>query len=143
MSTYGYGSGGGLLGWAASLESAEEASWGTGYTDPLQDGAEGNANAPIPLVTDGVPFHLSDVTLIGEYHTHGNYSSVDANGVVTVTTKANDNFNSDTFSTPDMTCMNQNQLNLTEYYLGTPSGTFLDHTPASGQTQILPQHPGG
>jgi type VI secretion system secreted protein VgrG len=77
-------------------------------------------------------------TLVGDYHTHGNYST--AAGVAT--TKANDAFASDTFSPQDLSGITNDSAGTSEYkgYLGTPSGTFYKFDPLSG-TPAAPAAP--
>jgi hypothetical protein len=92
-----------------------------GYTAPRQ----GSVNGFQPNPSD-VP---KDSTLVGDYHTHGNYSDSSGN----ITTKALDTYDSDHFSPTDITGITKDATGKPEYtgYLGTPSGTFYKLNPSN------------
>lgn len=98
------------------------------YTGPVK-GTDQGANpsaAPAPAGT----------TVVGDYHTHGDYSTVDpATGkAVRTHNPALDQFNSDNFSTTDKTGIASDATGKPGYkgYLGTPSGNFRSYDPATG-----------
>jgi len=98
------------------------------YTGPVR-GSDQGANphsAPAPAGT----------TVVGDYHTHGDYSRADpATGAAVRTGKpTQDDFNSDNFSTTDKTGIANDGASTPGYagYLGTPSRTFRKYDPATG-----------
>ena len=78
---------------------------------------------------------------MGDYHTHGDYSTKDPNTGAAVRTndKTKDEFNSDNFSSPDRQGIAQDARNTPGYkgYLGTPSGKFKKFDPDTGDTTVL------
>ncbi len=103
------------------------------YTGPLRGSDQGvtPANAPAPAGT----------TVVGDYHTHGDYSTADpvTGAAVRTSDPANDDFNSDNFSTTDKTGIATDGAGTPGYagYLGTPSGTFRRYDPATGADTVL------
>ena len=73
---------------------------------------------------------------MGDYHTHGDYSTVDPKTGKAVRTNdpSKDQFNSDNFSTQDKA---DNTKQGYPGYLGTPSGTFRKFDPATGSDTVL------
>ena len=64
-----------------------------------------------------------DATIVGQYHTHGDYSDVNFNR----TGQSGDHWNSDSFSLQDINVHRGLGIQHPTYdssYLGTPSGTF-------------------
>lgn len=98
------------------------------YTGPAKgtdQGADPLGDAPAPAGTK----------VVGDYHTHGDYSTADAKGnAVRTKDPKKDQFNSDNFSGAD-------KLDNTKQgypgYLGTPSGTFRKYDPATGKDSVL------
>lgn len=79
-------------------------------------------------------------TLVGDFHTHADYSIVDASGnVVRTSDPARDDFNSDQFSTTDLRGIAADATGKPEYrgYLGTPGGNFRVFDPAANTNTIL------
>jgi Domain of unknown function (DUF4329)/Type VI secretion system/phage-baseplate injector OB domain len=99
-----------------------------GYSVPQKGSVSGFSPNP-----SNVPKGSS---LVGDYHTHGNYTMQDAKGNWVPTIKANDAFASDQFSPADISGITSDAAGKTEYkgYLGTPSGTFYKYDPLSGGT---------
>lgn len=74
--------------------------------------------------------------VVGDYHTHGDYSIAGPNGEAIRTHDPHrDDFNSNHFSGPDKMGIAHDAIGKPEYrgYLGTPSGRFLTYNPATGQ----------
>jgi uncharacterized Zn-binding protein involved in type VI secretion len=98
------------------------------YTGPARGSATGAnpaRDAPAPPGT----------TVVGDYHTHGDYSELDDEGnVVRTSDPARDDFNSDNFSDTDRAGIAADGAGTPGYagYLGTPSGTFRRYDPATG-----------
>jgi len=73
---------------------------------------------------------------MGDYHTHGDYSTADPGTGAAVRTSdpAHDDFDSDNFSTTDKSGIATDGTGNPNYrgYLGTPSGTFRSYDPATG-----------
>jgi len=95
-----------------------------------------------------------DARIVGDYHTHGDYSVRGTDGKPVRTENPNDDFyNSENFSDViDITnskrvgdianiTINARNLNEPSYrgYLGTPSGNFKEYNPYTGQTIIINQ----
>lgn len=79
-------------------------------------------------------------TRVGDYHTHGDYSTDDGHGnPVRTNDPALDAFNSDNFSTPDLRGIEQDAQGNPDYrgYLGTPSGTFREYDPGTRTQSTL------
>jgi hypothetical protein len=74
--------------------------------------------------------------VVGDYHTHGDYSTADPNTGAAVRTSdpTKDDFNSDHFSATDKTGIAADGAGTPGYagYLGTPSGAFRRYDPATG-----------
>ena len=103
-----------------------------GYSTPIQGGDQGvnPGDSPAP---DGT-------TVVGDYHTHGDYSTAGPNGeAVRSSDPAHDDFNSDHFSTTDKQGIASDGANTPGYkgYLGTPSGTFRSYDAQTGQEGTL------
>lgn len=109
-----------------------------GYTGPAPGtGASFDPYAPNVAVPPGT-------TLVGDYHTHGDYAQPDANDVPTRTADpANDGYNSDQFSQADRNGIKHDAQNKPDYrgYLGTPSGTFREYDPHTNTTRTIPSSP--
>ena len=89
-----------------------------------------------------VPYNPNiDSYLVGDYHTHGNYSAFDESGNLTSVPKAKDGFNSDNFSLKDKFDATafalRNGLSHYKIYLGTPSGSYLSYNTATGAVEII------
>jgi hypothetical protein len=103
------------------------------YTGPARGsptGANPARDAPAPPGT----------TVVGDYHTHGDYSIQDDDGnVVRTSDPARDDFNSDNFSDTDKAGIAADGAGTPGYagYLGTPSGTFRRYDPATGADTVL------
>lgn len=80
-------------------------------------------------------------TLVGDYHTHADYSTADpvTGRAVRTSDPARDDFNSDNFSAQDRRGIANDAVGRPGYrgYLGTPSGTFKVYDPATGKTSTL------
>jgi hypothetical protein len=99
------------------------------YSGPARgtdQGANPVRDAPAPAGT----------TVVGDYHTHGDYSTADPTTGAAVRTSdpARDDFNSDNFSTQDK--LDNNRVGYPGY-LGTPSGTFRKYDPSTGSDTTL------
>jgi hypothetical protein len=83
-------------------------------------------------------------TVVGDYHTHGDYSVAGPNGVAIRTSDPKrDDFNSDHFSVgphADTGGITHDAAGNPNYrgYLGTPSGNFLIFNPTTGRESPLP-----
>ncbi len=103
------------------------------YTGPLQGSDQGAnpSDSPAPPGT----------TVVGDYHTHGDYSTADpvTGAAVRTSDPANDDFNSDNFSTTDRNGIASDGAGTPGYagYLGTPSGTFRRYDAATGDETVL------
>jgi RHS repeat-associated protein len=80
--------------------------------------------------------------IVGDYHTHGDYSWENRDGTITRTSNPKkDNLKSDHFSKDDIrkVYLNNRVFDRTDYtsYLGTPSGKFKVYDPRVGKEQIL------
>lgn len=76
----------------------------------------------------------SGTTVVGDYHTHGDYSIQDSSGnIVRTSDPARDSFNSDSFSATDYAGIANDGAGVPGYtgYLGTPSGEYYRHNPAT------------
>jgi uncharacterized Zn-binding protein involved in type VI secretion len=103
-----------------------------GYTKP----AAGTGDSFNPHKISTPP----GTTVVGDYHTHGDYSveGKDGNPVRTSNPKKDD-YNSDNFSDDDILGITDDAKGKSEYrgYLGTPSGTFKVFDPATGSIKNL------
>lgn len=103
------------------------------YTGPIKGTDQGAnpANAPAPPNTQ----------VVGDYHTHGDYSTQDpvTKAAVRTSDPTKDQFNSDNFSATDKTGIASDGAGVSGYkgYLGTPSGTFRSYDPATGTDTTL------
>jgi hypothetical protein len=102
--------------------------WNYNFSGPIRGTDQGAnpANAPAPAGT----------TVVGDYHTHGDYSVAGPGGKAVRTSDPNrDDFNSDHFSSTDKTGIAHDAAGKPEYrgYLGTPSRRFLVYNPNTGQ----------
>lgn len=96
-----------------------------------------NLNSAVPLVPKGS-------VIVGDYHTHADYATVDpATGTAIRTSNpALDLFNSDNFSTGDYRGITVDAAGISDYrgYLGTPSGVFRafnPHAPVGKQEYVI------
>jgi uncharacterized protein DUF4329/PAAR motif-containing protein len=98
------------------------------YTGPVGGtgtGANPKRDAPPPAGS----------TVVGDYHTHGDYSTADAKGnPVRTNDPSKDAFDSDNFSDQDKL---DNDAEGYPGYLGTPSGTFRKYDPATKTDTVL------
>jgi len=108
------------------------------YGGEVYKGKDGKfrATTPVKGTVDGVNPHNSPAPkgtqTVGDYHTHGEYSQVDAKGNVTVTgNPKQDSFNSDHFSSTDKQGITADAQGKAGYkgYLGTPGGKVLQFDP--------------
>lgn len=103
------------------------------FTGPVRGTDQGAnpRNAPAPAGSQ----------VVGDYHTHGDYSTQDPRTRAAVRTSdpARDDFNSDNFSGPDRRGIARDGAGIPGYagYLGTPSGTFRRYDPATGNDTVL------
>jgi len=107
-----------------------------GYTAPLQGTVDG-FNPGAVTVPPGT-------TVVGDYHTHADYSVPNATGGGTRTSDpGNDGYGSDGFSQPDRTGIAADAAGNADYrgYLGTPGGTFHEYNPATNTTRTIPGSP--
>lgn len=82
----------------------------------------------------------SGATIVGDYHTHGDYSMRDPTTfVVTRGSAATDQLDSDNFSGRDIWDAGQQAVKYGDFtaYLGTPSGVFKMYDAISGVTSVL------
>ena len=96
------------------------------YTDPV--GGNGDSSQPEDSPAP------NGTTVVGNYHTHGAYSSADATGKpVRTDDPRTDGFNSDDFSSDDKAVYASAAKPGQPYtgYLGTPSGTYRRYDPAT------------
>jgi hypothetical protein len=98
----------------------------TGPVKGTDQGANPLKDAPAPPGTQ----------VVADYHTHGDYSTIDPNTGTAVRTNdpSKDQFNSDNFSTQDK---RDNQKQGYPGYLGTPSGSFRKYDPITGNDTVL------
>ena len=106
-----------------------------GYTNPLQGTDQGfNPGNAIPLVPGGS-------NIVGDYHTHGDYSLSDpiTGAAIRTGDPTQDAFNSDHFSAPDIRGITADGIGTPEYvgYLGTPSGIFRAFNPGTGSHYVI------
>jgi uncharacterized Zn-binding protein involved in type VI secretion len=103
------------------------------YTGPIQGSDQGANPHAAPVPPGGA--------VVGDYHTHGDYSTADpATGAAVRTSDPKlDDFNSDGFSTTDKSGIASDGAGVPGYagYLGTPSGTFRKYDPATGSDTTL------
>lgn len=109
---------------------AADGSWRA--TVPVQGGPQAvdPALSPVPAGT----------TASGDYHTHGNYSIVDAAGNVIATgDPRNDAFNSDQFSDGDRRGINATAAGKGNYrgYMIGPGGSVLMYNPETGEITVI------
>ena len=97
------------------------------YTDP--EGGNGDTSQPYDSPAP------AGATVVGSYHTHGDYSTMDANGnPVRTDDPGKDQFNSDDFSREDKAFFQAHSAPGQNHtgYVGTPSGKFRRYDPGSG-----------
>jgi hypothetical protein len=99
------------------------------YTGPAK-GTDQGAN---PLRQAPAP---SGTTVVGDYHTHGDYSTSDPKTGAAIRTAdpSKDEFASDSFSSQDKA---DNRRVGYPGYLGTPGGTLRKYDPATGADTVL------
>lgn len=99
-----------------------------------------------PGTGSGTAFDLSSTpvppgtTPMGDYHTHGDYSTADAAGnPVRTGDPARDDFNSDQFSSSDRRGIAADGRGNPDYrgYLGTPGGSYRVYDPATGTDSVF------
>jgi hypothetical protein len=104
-----------------------------GYTGPLK-GTDQGAN---PWAAPNPP----NTTAVGDYHTHGDYSTSDptTGRAIRTSDPLQDDFNSDNFSRQDYQGIASDASTRPNYkgYLGTPSGTFKVFDPATDTDGVL------
>ncbi|MGA2596788.1 MAG: DUF4329 domain-containing protein [Bryobacteraceae bacterium] len=98
------------------------------YTGPLKGSDQGvNPSNAVPP---------PGATVLGDYHTHGDYSTADpaTGAAVRTSDPTRDDFNSDNFSATDKSGIAHDGAGNAGYrgYLGTPSGGFRVYDPAKG-----------
>lgn len=104
-----------------------------GYTTPIMGSDQGvnPYDASVPPNTQ----------IVGDYHTHGDYSIFDPKTGAAVRTSdpLKDHFNSDNFSSDDLLGIQKDGAKIDGYkgYLGTPSGQFKVYDPSTGKTSNL------
>ena len=112
----------------------------------FKDKATGQYSASAPLKGTDQGFNPGDVPVpkgvdvVGDYHTHGDYSSADAKGnAVRTSNPKTDAFNSDNFSRTDYRGITTDAAGKAEYtgYLGTPRGDFKRFDPATKAESLL------
>lgn len=98
----------------------------TGPAKGSDQGANPLRDAPAP----------SGTKVVGDYHTHADYSTVDSvtGAAIRTNDPSKDQFNSDNFSKQDKLDNNKQGY---PGYLGTPSGTFRKYDPATGNDTVL------
>lgn len=98
----------------------------TGPAKGTDQGANPLGDAPAP----------SGTKVVGDYHTHGHYSTQDpvTGAAVPTNDPSKDAFGSDNFSRQDKV---DNKKQGYPGYLGTPSGTFRKYDPATGNDTVL------
>jgi hypothetical protein len=103
------------------------------YTGPLR-GTDQGANPAAAAAPAGS-------TVVGDYHTHGDYSTRDpaTGAAVRTSDPARDQFGSDSFSSTDRSGIASDGAGNPDYrgYLGTPSGTFRVYDPATGSDTVF------
>jgi RHS repeat-associated protein len=103
------------------------------FTEPQRGTPTGyNTSSARPLVP-------KTGTIVGDYHTHGDYSH-QVGGNVVRTTAAMDAFNSNNFSAADIRGITADAVGIPSYrgYLGTPSGVFRAYDPHAGHQYVIP-----
>ncbi|MEK7890834.1 DUF4329 domain-containing protein [Burkholderia contaminans] len=78
-------------------------------------------------------------TIVGDYHTHGDYSVMGANGeIIRTSDPARDSFNSDNFSDSDnrITALATLKNKCHRSYLGAPSGKIKVYTFTGGAREL-------
>jgi hypothetical protein len=103
-----------------------------GYTTPSRGSGTGfdpsSVSAP------------DETSVVGDYHTHGDYSTADGEGnPVRTSDPARDDFNSDQFSRSDLRGIRSDGAGNPDYrgYLGTPGGTYRQYDPSTGTVSDL------
>jgi uncharacterized Zn-binding protein involved in type VI secretion len=104
-----------------------------GYTEP----SPGDGASFDPTTVSAPP----GATVVGDYHTHADYSTEGPNGEPQRTTDpSQDAYNSDNFSQDDRDGITNDAAGNPDYrgYLGTPSGQFREYDPNTGTTRNIP-----
>ncbi|MGF1461634.1 MAG: DUF4329 domain-containing protein [Maricaulaceae bacterium] len=114
-----------------------------GFIYRTTSGRYGYTN-PSPGTGDG--FDPSSVTppsgtaVVGDYHTHGDYSTVGADGTPQrISDPSQDQYNSDGFSQADLRGIRNDAAGDPGYrgYLGTPSGSFYEYDPGANTVRQI------
>jgi len=104
-----------------------------GYTGPIKGTDQG-----VNPFSDPIP---QGSELVGDYHTHADYSIMDRNtgSAIRTSNSRDDDFNSDNFSSQDIKGIIADGKDIKGYkgYLGTPSGQFKVYDPATGKKSLL------
>ncbi|HEY0922273.1 RHS repeat-associated core domain-containing protein [Rheinheimera pacifica] len=104
-----------------------------GFSGPVK-GSDQGVNPHDAAIPDGA-------TLVGDYHTHGDYSLVDRVSGAAIRTgdPLRDEFNSDNFSAGDYSGIRADARGISGYrgYLGTPGGLFKVFNPEDGTVSVL------
>jgi uncharacterized Zn-binding protein involved in type VI secretion len=117
------------------------------YGGLIYRNADGTYGYTVPSPGDGTSFNPSSVsappgaTVVGDYHTHGDYSVSGADGNPQRTSDpARDDYNSDNFSRSDIRGIRNDAAGNPDYrgYLGTPSGTFREYNPHTDTIRTIP-----
>ena len=105
-----------------------------GYTSPLKGTDQGfNPSSALSFVPKGA-------SIVGDYHTHADYSLVDATGAAIRTSDPlRDAFNSDNFSSTDYRGIAADAGSNAAYrgYLGVPSGSFRAYDPVGDREYVI------
>ncbi|WNO61010.1 RHS repeat-associated core domain-containing protein [Rheinheimera sp. MMS21-TC3] len=104
-----------------------------GFSGPVK-GSDQGVNPHDAVIPDGA-------TLVGDYHTHGDYSLIDRVSGAAIRTgdPLRDEFNSDNFSAGDYSGIRADARGISGYrgYLGTPGGLFKVFNPEDGTVSVL------
>ncbi|MEM9588121.1 MAG: DUF4329 domain-containing protein [Planctomycetota bacterium] len=112
----------------------------------IYQNADGTYGFTTPSAGTGTGFDPSAVsapagtTVVGDYHTHGDYSTADAAGnPVRTADPSQDAYNSDGFSNADRRGIRADAAGNPDYrgYLGTPSGTYREYDPHTNTERTL------
>ena len=103
------------------------------YSGPIQGSDQG-----VNPYAAGAP---DNAQVVGDYHTHGDYSAFDwmTGAAVRTSNPAIDDYNSDNFSAGDLSGIARSAIGVPGYrgYLGTPSGQFKFYNPATGTVGVF------
>ena len=117
------------------------------YGGLIYKDSEGHYWSTAPAKGDGDSFDPTSVsipagtTLVGDYHTHADYSLSGPNGPIRTSDPQQDDYNSDNFSQTDLRGIRMDANGKDEYtgYLGTPSGDYKRFDPSSGSVTTIKQ----